>query len=81
MCKFFHRTKLLSLKLSKITLFCVSFQQQILSFKKFDVADLEVFFGQGIYTSEKHLVISTEKGCGMLSKLVPSIDICNCLLP
>ena len=72
--------KLLSLKYSIITLFCVSFQQQISSFKKFNVADLEILFGQGFYTSEKHLVISTEKVYGMLSKLVPSIDTCNCCL-
>ena len=84
MCKFFHRTILLSLKFSIITLFCVSLQQQISPFKKFDVADLEIFFGQGFYTCEKHLVTFT-KVYGMLLLvvlvLVPSIDICNCRLP
>ena len=81
MCKFFRLTKLLSLKFSIITLLRVSFQQQISSFNKFDAANLEIFFGQGFYTFEKHLVIFTEKVYGMLSKLVPSIDICNCPLP
>ena len=71
----------MSLKFSTITIFCFSFQQQSSSFKKFDVADLKIFFGQGSYTSGKHLVIFTEKGYGVLSKLVPSIDICNCRLP
>ena len=60
---------------------CVSFQQQISSFKKFNVADLETCFGQGFYTSEEHLIISTEKVYGMLSKLVLSIDTCKCCLP
>ena len=59
----------MSLRFSRITLFCISFQQKSSSFKKFDVADLEIFFGQGSCTSEKHLVIFTEKGYGMLSKL------------
>ena len=37
---------------------------------KFDGADSRIFFGQGFYTFEKHLVIFTERGYGMLSKLV-----------
>ena len=49
----------MSLKFSITTLWCVSLQHQISSFNKFDVADLEIFFGQGFYTSEKHLVIFT----------------------
>ena len=59
----------------EITLFCFSFQQQILSFKESHVADLGIFLAQVGNTSEKHLVIFTEKDYGMLSKLVPSIDI------
>ena len=49
----------MSLKFSIITLFCVSYQQQISSFNNFDVADLEIFFGQSFYTSEKQVKIST----------------------
>ena len=64
-----------------IILFCFSFRQQISSLKKFDVADLGIFLGQGFYTSEEHLVIFTEKVYEMLSKLIPSIDIYNCRLP
>ena len=48
---------------------------------KFDGADSRIFFGQGFYTFEKHLVIFTERGYGMLSKLVFSIDIYDCRLP
>ena len=71
----------MSLKFSIATLFCFSFRQQIFSLKKFDIADLGILFGQGFYTSEKYLVIFGEKGYGTSSKLIPSIDICNCHLP
>ena len=63
----------MSLKLSIITLFCFSFQQQILSFKKLNVADLGIFLDK-VFTVF-YLVIFVEKGYRMLSKLVPSIDI------
>ena len=49
----------MSLKFSIITLFCFSYQQQISSFNNFDVADLEIFFGQSFYTFEKQVKIST----------------------
>ena len=65
----------MSLKFTVIKLLCFSFLQQIFSFKKFDVADLGIFFGQAFYSSDKHFVIFTEEGCGMISKLVLSIDI------
>ena len=51
--------------ISLITIFRFSFRQQILSLKKFDVADLGIFFGQGFYTSEKRLVIFTERAYGI----------------
>ena len=63
----------MSLKLSIITLFCFSFQQQILSFKKLIVADLGIFLDK-VFTVF-YLVIFAEKEYRMLSKLVPSIDI------
>ena len=77
----FSSNKIIVLEILDNYALTFSFQQQISSFNKFDAADLEIFFGQGFYTFEKHLVIFTEKVYGMLSKLVPSIDICNCPLP
>ena len=52
----------MSLKFTVIKLLCFSFLQQIFSFKKFDVADLGIFFGQAFYTSDKHLVILYRRG-------------------